>query len=108
MDGFKFGALFHKEWIAGQKDDEIEGYWAEDDTRYTITVPEQLRDMLLGMQNVLARKYRAVGALKHQAAGIGHMLRTALEEDEDPTCNCVRYKKMGVHAEGCVTRRGKV
>lgn len=58
----KFSALLHTQWVAvrslhGGHENEIQGYWAEDNSTFTITCPAQLRDLLVELQNVLATKY---------------------------------------------------
>ena len=77
----ELGALFHAEWKAGSKPDEIEGYWTEDNSRYTITIPEQLRDLLLAAQNSIARKYHAMDIHSSTAGNMASELREVLEQE---------------------------
>ncbi len=52
-----FEAILHTEW---QKHPNIttyiKGVWAEDMSKYNIEVPEQLRDMIISLQNILCFK----------------------------------------------------
>ena len=57
----QYGALLHSEWRAGVKHNEIVGNWDEYFSPYEVDVPCQLRDLLIEMQNTLARKYRELG-----------------------------------------------
>ena len=61
-----FGAILHKAWEKGVGADSIVGYWAEDNSTYDITVPPQLRDLIITMQNMLCRKYMLVQELEHK------------------------------------------
>ena len=53
----KFSALLHAKWKPGPEPTEIVGRWAEDESTYTMDVPEQLRDLLVELQNHLADRY---------------------------------------------------
>jgi len=53
----QWGATLHGAWRAGAACDVIFGTWAEDDTRYSITVPSRLREQILKMQNALHKRY---------------------------------------------------
>lgn len=59
----KFGAILHKKWIKSNVDNQIIGYWAEDYSTYTITVPYQLRDTIVDLQNWLSEKYQVLTTL---------------------------------------------
>lgn len=53
-----FDALLHTKWEVDERGAcGIIGYWAEDGNSYEITVPHQLRDQLVEMQNWLSDKY---------------------------------------------------
>ena len=54
----KYAAILHAPWVRGNDPDKIDGFWAEDLTSYTVTVPEQLRNMLVDLQNNLSTKFR--------------------------------------------------
>jgi hypothetical protein len=54
----KYDAILHAPWVRGNDPDKIDGFWAEDSTPYTVTVPEQLRSMLVDLQNNLSTKFR--------------------------------------------------
>ena len=54
------GAVLHKRWISGGNSTEIIGYWAEDETEYYITVPFQLQDIIIDMQNCMAKQYEDI------------------------------------------------
>lgn len=60
----KYGALLHEPWRDGEKPDSIEGFWAEDGNIFKLTVPEQLRDLIVDLQNALAKKYIEIERLK--------------------------------------------
>ncbi len=52
-------------WIKHPTDEtKIIGEWAEDCSSYEITVPPQLRDTILLMQNTLSDRYVDVGIAK--------------------------------------------
>ncbi len=53
----KYGAILHKSWIAKGESYPgiIIGYWIEDNLQYEINVPEQLKDILIDIQNKLSR-----------------------------------------------------
>jgi hypothetical protein len=53
----KFGALLHEPWERGETKDSIAGTWAEDGNEFLISLPEQLVDLLIDMQNELHSKY---------------------------------------------------
>lgn len=52
-----FGALLWARWEKGESAGSIVGHWAEDESPYYLSVPPQLRELLLGMQNTLSEKY---------------------------------------------------
>jgi hypothetical protein len=54
----KYAAILHAPWVRGNDPDKIDGFWAEDASLYTVTVPEQLRNMLVDLQNNLSTKFR--------------------------------------------------
>jgi hypothetical protein len=58
--------LLWKKWDVGEKDNEIIGYWAEDDSRYIISVPYQLRDTIIIMQRWLSTKYQTLEFLSSE------------------------------------------
>ena len=51
------GALLAHKWEAAPSDNGIWGRWAEDESRYYISCPEALRDLLITLQNNLAYEY---------------------------------------------------
>jgi hypothetical protein len=54
----KYAAILHAPWVRGNDPGKIDGFWAEDASLYTVTVPEQLRNMLVDLQNNLSTKFR--------------------------------------------------
>lgn len=64
MNHNKWGAILWKKWEKGAILQEIIGYWAEDNNEYKITVPYQLRDMIIEMQNWLSDKYQKIQVAK--------------------------------------------
>ena len=57
MDLNKYGALLHSVWKPKEAPDRIGGCWAEDFSPFEITVPHQLRDLLVDLQNDLSKEY---------------------------------------------------
>ncbi len=53
----KFGVILYSPWRADGNSDGIVGTWAEDGSNYFLTVPPQLRDMIVAMQNELSKFY---------------------------------------------------
>ena len=48
----RFGAILHEKWSKSEVDeDKIIGCWAEDLSRFEFTVPQQLRDLIVDLQN---------------------------------------------------------
>lgn len=64
----QFGALLHKPWEPGASPESIIGYWAEDGSPYEVTVPPQLRDLAVRLQNLLCKKYNAVEEIERKLA----------------------------------------
>ena len=69
------GSVIHAKWEVGNdpsNTNRIRGYWAEDGSPYEFSVPEQLRDAILYMQNQLAQAYleneNLTKSLKHSKA----------------------------------------
>ena len=56
-------AILHKEWLKGGNEDEIIHFWAEDGSKEVLTVPHQLRNPLVEMQNWLSMKQQKIDAL---------------------------------------------
>ena len=57
MEIEKFGALLWKKWEPGLEQDVICGFWAEDNSLYTINCPYQLRDIIVKLQHKLCDLY---------------------------------------------------
>ena len=67
----KYGALLHMRWQKSTKgSDIIDGHWAEDNSTYSITCPEQLRDLLVAMQNDLSDQYVALEDARRKVKGL--------------------------------------
>ncbi len=64
----KFSALLHEKWVEGTEPDAIVGRWAEDNSMYTVTVPHQLRESLIQLQNHLVDKNNDLVRIKQKAA----------------------------------------
>ena len=58
-----WGAILHKEWLKGDRGDEIIHFWAEDNNKIILKVPPQLRDQIVEMQNWLSMKQQKIDAL---------------------------------------------
>lgn len=69
LDITKYGCLLHKKWIL-KNETVIEGYWAEDDSSYIMTVPSQLAPVVVELQNDLSEHYNAVMDLKKDVTNI--------------------------------------
>lgn len=64
----KFGALLDSKWTASDAfSGLIHGYWAEDFSTYHITMPHQLRDMMVELQNILCDALAAAESAKDEA-----------------------------------------
>ncbi len=53
-------AILHGEWVKGRCSDEIIHKWAEDGSCSVFTVPCQLRDQIVEMQNWLSMKQQKI------------------------------------------------
>lgn len=67
-----WGAILWKRWEKAQQVDKIIGFWAEDNNEFEVTVPAQLRDMLLAIQNWLSDFYTKVEDLQAKIKNIQH------------------------------------
>ena len=63
-----FSAITWSPWTAGSEADEIVGRWAEDNSAYYISCPEQLRDLLIEIQNALHVQYDEIEQLRKKLA----------------------------------------
>lgn len=63
-----FSAITWSPWIPGDELDEIVGFWAEDSSRYYLTAPPQLRDLIIEMQNSLHVQYDEILTLRKKLA----------------------------------------
>ena len=80
MEVWKFGALLHKKWEADKSGTTtIIGYWAEDNGKYFIDVPTQLRSCIIEMQNALSDKYAELEDAKRRVQELENQLRKVLE-----------------------------
>ena len=75
------GATLHTPWKAGDKPDEIIGYWAEDLNTFTVTVPPQLRNDVLEIQNVLSKRYCEIDDLRKRLILLERNASNFLSED---------------------------
>ena len=71
--------ILHAKWKAGEDPKEIIHTWAEDGTEEAFTVPYQMRDRIIEMQNWLADKYMKVDRLDRSMRRITNFF----EEDHD-------------------------
>lgn len=53
LDIDAFGALLNGQWNPKHSTDGISGTWVEDGSSYTLTCPEQLRELLINLQHTL-------------------------------------------------------
>lgn len=70
-----WGAILCYKWEIRHciKEDKIIGYWAEDGNEYEIIVPNQLKEILVGIQNWLSDIYNDINKLKNEAKRLGHI-----------------------------------
>jgi len=61
-----YSAILWQPWKAGLYEDMITGAWAEDGNEYNLSVPPQLRDMIISLQNQLAKEYQEFEHKKEQ------------------------------------------
>ena len=67
----KFAALLHTRWLPdGTNTTGIYGFWAEDNSHYHFDVPEQLRNDLVDLQNVLSDRYNEAYDTKCKAIAL--------------------------------------
>jgi hypothetical protein len=67
----KFGAILYSRWEADPNTDSkniILGRWSEDNTPYSITVPYQIRDQILELQNTMYDRYHEIERLENELA----------------------------------------
>jgi citrate lyase gamma subunit len=53
----EFAPILYSKWEPGIHESVIIGQWTEDDSEYEITVPPQLRGLIIDLQNSLQQKY---------------------------------------------------
>lgn len=53
-------AILYRPWVPGNKTDEIIGCWPEDDNKYVMNVPYQLRDQIIKLQNNIYLKQQTL------------------------------------------------
>jgi len=66
----RYGALLHAPWERGSESNRISCLWAEDSNEFEIIVPDQLRDLLIYMQNELSIKYTELNAAKRKVVSL--------------------------------------
>lgn len=65
----KYAALLNSKWTASTSDDTvIYGSWCEDGSSYKLTVPPQLRGLLIELQHALYDKHSEQVKLKLELA----------------------------------------
>ena len=63
----EMGAVLWTRWAESPHDEHlIVGCWAEDGSTYEIRVPEQLRSLIVQMQNALADKFSQFDTAKRE------------------------------------------
>lgn len=64
-----FSAITWSPWFPGEGDEGlIYGRWAEDNSKYQVLCPPQLRDLLVEMQNALHVQYDEIEQLRKKLA----------------------------------------
>lgn len=53
----RYAALLHKEWEI-TSDETVVGFWGEDNSHYSVDLPDQLKHLLVNLQNTLSKKYQ--------------------------------------------------
>ncbi len=67
----RFAPILYDKWRpATNCDGSIVGTWAEDGSSYTIECPNQLRDLIVEMQNILADRYLELQNKRDELASI--------------------------------------
>ena len=71
-----FSTILNRQWLRVEgKPDKIYGFWEEDRNQYEITVPPQLRDMILELQNALCLKYNELQEHRQNAVKCERQLK---------------------------------
>jgi hypothetical protein len=78
----RYGALLHAKWKPGKTDDTIIGQWAEDNSEFEITIPFQLRDLLIQLQNVLSERMNQVQEAQRQLDTLRLQNRKVFERNQ--------------------------
>jgi hypothetical protein len=68
----KNAAVLHSHWKPGPSPGEIVGEWAEDGSPYRFTVPVQLCDEIIAIQNALSVRYQELDSLRRKVDRMEH------------------------------------
>ena len=76
----RFAAIAHSKWVACPKRaDYIIGKWAEDDNKYEIKVPPQLRDQVIDLQNLMYAQMQIIDrmykALEEKVGNVERLIK---------------------------------
>lgn len=74
----RYGALLHKEWEI-TSDKTITGFWGEDNSRYVVELPDQLKHLLVDLQNTLSKKYQLLEFEKRKFNNLEKELNSLFE-----------------------------
>jgi len=74
-----WGAILWRKWEVGHIGSTIIGYRAEDNQKYEIIVPPQLRDLIVEIQNWLSGFYTTVEILQSKVNNIKHFFEIESE-----------------------------
>lgn len=65
-----YAAVLHAKWKPGKEANVIIGEWAEDNCTYEVTVPPQLRNSLIALQNALSDRLAFTNTLRRELSKI--------------------------------------
>jgi len=77
----ELGPILWSKWL--EVGGQLKGRWAEDNSAYFISCPEQLRSLIIKMKNILADKYIAYKEAKKNLEEKKSFLKNLLDNDSE-------------------------
>ena len=74
----RYAPLLHKEWKINNANN-IFGFWLEDDSHYSVELPDQLKHLLVDLQNALSKKYQLLELEKRKFNNLEKELNSLFE-----------------------------
>ena len=74
----RYAPLLHKEWKIDTANN-IFGFWGEDDSHYSVELPDQLKHLLVDLQNALSKKYQLLELEKRKFNNLEKELNSLFE-----------------------------